>query len=390
MSIQDVLSQVKSALSSDTAKGIGKGLASAAAASLIAGPSGVSALNRGIENIRNREKERDLERVQKAKQQLYEDILREELNSKKTKNMLDLQERITSNQFGLGNNKLSSLKSSLSDKYGKISADDVAVNSKSEFKAPKIPKAAPITSTTDVGQGEDSLARGKEKARREGADYGAELVQASGGAMGKERFKEVRKKLLENLKALNLNPEQETAAWKEMTRGFMPGEYEKNQAIVNAGPDANLGAEEYFGMALPKFSGGATGMTTGALTGLSYFGIPGAIGGGIIGALSGYKMGDALTEAVDKMPQESIGNVQPIDSNLMEYGDKLIDAMNSIGITDKTKMNEINQFFAMSDIPAMPADQQIALKEYILSKLPDRKIESGGGFYSGFTGTANL
>jgi len=88
MSIQEKLSQIKKALTSDTAKSIGTGLAATGAAALVGGSGGVAALGNVMDSVKRREQERDLDKIRKIKADLEIEKLKQDVEAKKLENQI--------------------------------------------------------------------------------------------------------------------------------------------------------------------------------------------------------------------------------------------------------------------------------------------------------------
>jgi hypothetical protein len=292
MNIQEKLSQIKKALTSDTAKSIGTGLAATGAAALVGGSGGVAALGNAMESVKRREQERDLDKIRKIKADLEIEKLKQDVEAKKLENQIAI--------WNVGAKKIT-------DRVKNLPSLESVVNSKKsksekDFKTSDIPITSTMPGYTPEEDLQDNINKAIGKGREEGAEIGAAL-----GPIGPDKFKgQLRRELAAEIRSKNLNPEQEKGMWQEINERVMPGFRAKNQAMVDE--NSNVSA-----VPIQDQIGRGIAMGTGAFIGTS-MGMPwggfGAIPGGVIGG----RMGELLYDAVADYSQRSIDTAPKSDS----------------------------------------------------------------------------
>lgn len=392
--IQDALSAVKSAFTGDSVGSkVARGIAATAVAGAVGGSGGVQALGGVLGKIKAAEKERDLERVKKVKEELEKEryqvgteLDREQLLAQKLKNYDTVQNNIIGGAFGVGN--LDKAKKGISgeSKFRTTATENTpAVEPKIDLR---IPKPTPLTATSGaVGDSEKNIAA----AQMEGVKLGADVSNASGIAgIGPESFKgEKRRKLAQEISQMGLNPFQANAAHREMNEQAMPGFHEKNRQIVeNTTPeiDATTQAKANAPQALGTVGGALAGGAAG-----SFFGPIGTGIGALIGGLAGYLGSDAITEGYDRVQDKmsGVGNEAkidtPLDQKTMMYGDQIAAGLMRSGVKDYYEANALaGSLMARADLQSIPAPQREKLVRYIVSKFQPSQIRTpyeGGGLF---------
>jgi hypothetical protein len=332
---QDILSSVKTALTSDTGKAIGMGIASTAAGALLGGEAGVQAvgaLGSAVQNARERKKreereaeDRDLRKLQMTKAELDLSNAKDRRLYEKQLEMSGLQleekrEDIMKKRIANAPDQYKT--SSASDKYGKISAHDVALEDKvgkvKQLVDPKItpaPLTGPESLTVDD---EEQLQKNLEKIQTSGAQYGADAIMKAGAAgAGKEFLRKNRQDLARELQTKGLNPAQESAAWREMQEQIAPGSIAQAKKLLETKPKYT--GEESIGMALPGFSGATIGAGVGGTIG-SLLGPFGTLAGSTFGGMVGKYAMEGVTGAMDKTPKNPYDESKVPSMSLLSAG----------------------------------------------------------------------
>ena len=395
--IQDALSAVKSAFTGDSVGSkVARGIAATAVAGAVGGSGGVQALGGVLGKIKAAEKERDLERVKKVKEELEKEryqvgteLDREQLLAQKLKNYDTVQNNIIGGAFGVGN--LDKAKKGISgeSKFRTTATENTpAVEPKIDLR---IPKPTPLTATSGaVGDSEKNIAA----AQMEGVKLGADVSNASGIAgIGPESFKgEKRRKLAQEISQMGLNPFQANAAHREMNEQAMPGFHEKNRQIVeNTVPE--IDAMTKLKVMFPRVAAGIAGAGTAGAIGATYSAMNPIVTGlaAISGGLAGYLGIDAITEGYDRVQDKMSGVGSeakvdvPLDQESMMYGDQIAINLAKSGVKDYYEANALaGSLMARADLQSIPAPQREKLVRYIVSKFQPSQIRTpyeGGGLF---------
>lgn len=288
--LQDALSSVRTALTSDTGRRVATGLGGAVLAGMGGGAQGIAALGSAVQGVRDRrEREKDKEE-------------RRNLNRIRTATAeLDLQ-RAQTQQMGDFANMQERILSGAMMPFGRTARDARAsgagggsgVRGSSTGGLPRVPtqtRTGMRSADPSEVQDEDQLIKNIDRIRQDGATFGADLVRRAGlQNAGIEVLKEHRDVLSDELQAAGLFGEQLEAAWREISRQIAPVHYEQNKAIVEEGVPGKSFAD-YFETGLSGIAQGS-GLVSGAIAGgkaggmftLNPLGIGvGAIGGGLMG-----------------------------------------------------------------------------------------------------------
>lgn len=274
--LQDVISKIGSALTSDTAKNIGFSLGATTLAGMGGGTQGINALGSVVDTIQNKKKERDLAKVKENKRIMDEKLLQSKI---------DLNEQKLAG--GVGGS--SGLKSAI----GKI-------------------KPTPMTGPQSLSGAvdDDALEKNKIAMQKKGVNTALNMLKETPelkGA-GETAYKENRKPLVNELKNEGLYGPELEATYKELSRQIAPKFYQDMADMVNTGenPDNINYTPEEQSANLQENIMNTLYPTAGAMGGAaigSAFGPIGTVGGGIIGGMLGSE--GAKTIANYKTPQEN-------------------------------------------------------------------------------------
>ena len=343
--IQDLLSSVKSALTSDTAASLAKGLGATALASAVGGSAGVSALGGITKGLNENREAKRLEDIRKTKDQLSMDRDQLNLDIDKEKLLKAQTDRIAG---GADANKYGKITpwdvaiepkpergsggfGSSSEKYGKITPYDVAVEpskagrgsrrSSSDSGVPPLPassgvltgprSADPLESGQYSTDKKDVPLENRQKELIDGAEWGRKFVEDNGFAnAGHAVFKKRAQDIMNALNASGLSKYQIDGARKEIARRMAPDFYtqERKRQDEHFSDDGSWagGAWGKIKDSLQRYGPAAGGFVAGAKTGAMagtaapIFGhitpIVGGIVGGLTGAAAGYGVGDVIAE----------------------------------------------------------------------------------------------
>ena len=412
---QDILSSVKTALTSDTGKAIGMGIASTAAGALLGGEAGVQAvgaLGSAVQNARERKKreereaeDRDLRKVQMTKAELDLDASRENITGKRLDNMKKVFGDSVSGAFMPFGGKIGKGTTAATDKYGKISEYDVAVEDKTAHKYGKISeydvavedKIAKVKELTDpkitpapltgpeslMVDDEEQLQKNLEKIQASGAQHGAASVMKTGTAgYGKEFLRENRRKFAKELQAKGLNPAQESAAWREMQEQIAPGSIARAKEMLATEPEYTT--KEAFAENWPAAVGSVAGGFIGAMPGIASLNIPLAIAGGSAGFTAGNYAGRAYDEWMagqkDVAPTPAVAGADKTAADMAAYSMSLKAKMLLRSILKTASQPQdipaiIQQLPQLADFKALPVgDQERVMIELQNRVQPERGI----------------
>lgn len=372
--IQDALGSVKEALSSETAGNFFKGLAATTAAAAIGGQSGVQALSGVMGAVKEKNKQRDLEKVQKAREQLSSEtsnvnlqLLKEQLRTAELKN-----KGYEATGTFPGSPKLTTAGPR------KTAAAKTPGSVKEVQEKLKVPDSMPLTMSSGVvGDSEKNIA----KAQEQGAQLGADVsVQAGIQGKGMDVLKQNRSELAERIRALGLNPVQANAAQREMTEQVAPGEYDKIRFAVNNDPGAQLSWEESAAKNMPTAFGGSAGAVLGA--GMGMAGGPiGMAAGGALGGAIGAAISDPIAESMSKYLADNSPDMTP---EVKAYGDNIIRGLQQSGIKDVGEAAEVIEQLKLTwDFTQIPEKQRQNLINYVKAKITPMPYGPIGSFNAG-------
>lgn len=387
---QDILSSVKTALTSDTGKAIGMGIASTAAGALLGGEAGVQAvgaLGSAVQNARERKKreereaeDRDLRKVQMTKAELDLDASRENITGKRLDNIKKVFGDTVSSAFLPFGGKIGKGTTAATDKYGKISEYDVALEDKigkvQQLVDPKI-TPAPLTGPESLMvDDEEQLQKNLEKIQASGAQHGAASVMKTGTAgYGKEFLRENRRKFAKELQAKGLNPAQESAAWREMQEQIAPGSIARAKEMLATKPEYTT--KEAFAENWPAAVGSIAGGFIGAIPGIASLNIPLAIAGGSAGFTAGNYAARAYDEWMagqkDVAPTPAVAGADKTAADMAAYSMSLEAKMLLRSILKTASQPQdipaiIQQLPQLADFKALPVGDQ----ERIMTELQNR------------------
>jgi hypothetical protein len=266
------------------------------------------------------------------------------------------------------------------DKYGKISAHDVAIEKKigkvQQLVDPKItpaPLTGPESLTVDD---EKQLQKNLEKIQTSGAQYGADAIMKAGAAgAGREFLRKNRQDLAKELQAKGLNPAQESAAWREMQEQIAPGSIARAKEMLATEPEYTT--KEAFAENWPAAVGSVAGGFIGAMPGVASLNITLAIAGGSAGFTAGNYAGRAYDEWMagqkDVAPTPAVAGADKTAADMAAYSMSLEAKMllRSILKTASQPQNipsVIQQLPQLQDFKALPVGDQ----ERIMIELQNR------------------
>lgn len=387
--LQDILSGLKSFAKSDTGKALGMTLGTIAAGRY-GGTEGINALTSAIEKTKERrklaelEKEkkdierkrqtereedrqymRDLNKLKSLKAELDIDMSREKLLSEKNKNYADLQNKIM-NYAGVP----ISTGSKGSNKSGLL------------LDSEKPPKPLPPPAPTPVSiDNPKEVQKGELDAARWAAKYMANMGLIG---VGKKVWDENKHLLNQELSNTGLTKEQQSAAWKEMSRLAMPGRYEQipEEMAEAANPNYTWGEKaarlQESGLNAAGTIGGAA---LGATIGTSIVPGAGTVAGGLLGGALGYAGAKPVGSKIfsgqsDASSTPSVaGSGKNASEDMASYSDDNIYAMQiasglqKFGVTVNdvpTIMAQLDQIPEISDNKERRDKILKLVKEYLL------------------------
>jgi hypothetical protein len=401
--IQDVLSSVKTALTSDTGKAIGAGLAGVAAGALLGGEGGVQAvgaLGSAVQNARERKKreereaeDRDLRKLQKTKAELDLEASRENITGKRLDNIKKVFGDTVSSAFMPFGGKIGKSTTTATDKYGKISEHDVALEDKigkvQQLVDPKI-TPAPLTGPESLMvEDEKQLQKNLEKIQASGAQHGAASVMKTGTAgYGKEFLRENRRKFAKELQAKGLNPTQESAAWREMQEQIAPGSIARAKEMLATEPEYTT--KEAFAENWPAAVGSVAGGFIGAMPGIASLNIPLAIAGGSAGFTAGNYAGRAYDEWMagqkDVTPTPAVAGADKTAADMAAYSMSLEAKMLLRSILKTASQPQdipqiIQQLPQLADFKALPVGDQERVLIELERRIPRGPLPRIGPYY---------
>lgn len=380
---QDILSSVKTALTSDTGKAIGMGIASTAAGALLGGEAGVhavGALGSAVQGARDRKKKeeiekenRDLRKLQMTKAELDLDASRENITSKRLDNMKKIFGGAVSNAFMPYGGAIGKV----ADKYGKIGEYDVALEDKvASIKKPSF-TPTPVARTgpeSAMVSDEEQLIKNVEKIQSSAAADAAKLAIKNGYAgRGREFLLQNRTSLANDVKSFNFEPEYEKAFWRELQEQIAPGSIAKAKELLATEP--NYTVEEQAAQTWPAAVGSISGGIIGALPGIATLNLPLAIAGGSAGFTAGNYAGrtyeEWLSSQKDVTPTPAVAGADKTVADMAAYSmsleaTKLLTSLKNI-IQPQDVPSVIQQLPQLADFKALPVGDQ----ERIISELQD-------------------
>ena len=400
---QDILSSVKTALTSDTGKAIGMGIASTAAGALLGGEAGVQAvgaLGSAVQNARERKKreereaeDRDLRKVQMTKAELDLDASRENITGKRLDNIKKVFGDTVSSAFLPFGGKIGKGTTAAADKYGKIGEHDVAVEDKTAHKYGKISeydvaledkvktvkqpgfKPTPIARTGPASamvNDEEQLVKNIEKIQTSAAGDAAALAMKNGyTGKGREFLLQNRDDLAKEVQSYGFEPEYEKAFWRELQEQIAPGSIARAKAMLGSEPEYT-GAER-IAMAQPGAAGSTIGATTGMVAGSIVGGPVGAAIGTAVGSSVGGYVGKGIYGALDSQkdvtPTPAVAGADKTAADMAEYSMSLEAKMLLRSILKTASQTQnipaiIQQLPQLADFKALPVgDQERVLYE---------------------------
>ena len=358
--IQDILSSVKTALTSDTGKAIGMGIASTAAGALLGGEAGVQAvgaLGSAVQNARERKKReeleaenRDLRKLQMTKAELDLESSRENITGKRLDNMKKVFGDTVSGAFMPFGGKIGKGTTTATDKYGKISAHDVALEDKvkavkkPEFKPTPIARTGPASAMVND---EEQLVKNIEKIQASAAGDAAALAMKNGyTGKGREFLLQNRADLAREVQSYGFEPEYEKAFWRELQEQIAPGSIARAKAMLGSEPEHTT--KEAFAENWPAAVGSVAGGFIGAMPGVASLNIPLAIAGGSAGFTAGNYAGRAYDEWMagqkDVAPTPAVAGADKTAADMAGY---------SMSPEASTLLNNLRRISKPQDIPSV-------------------------------------
>jgi hypothetical protein len=387
---QDILSSVKTALTSDTGKAIGMGIASTAAGALLGGEAGVhavGALGSAVQGARDRKKKeeiekenRDLRKVQMTKAELDLEASRENITSKRLDNMKKIFGDTVSNAFMPFGGKIGKTTATV-DKYGKIGEHDVALEDKKpEFKPTPVARTGPESAMV---LDEKQLVKNIEKIQGSAASDAAALAMKNGYAgRGREFLLQNRADLANDVKSYNFEPEYEKAFWRELQEQIAPGSIAKAKELLATEP--NYTYEEQVAQTWPAAVGSISGGIIGALPGIATLNLPLAIAGGSAGFTAGNYAGRTYEEWMagqkDVAPTPAVAGADKTAADMAAYSMSLDAKMLLRSILKTASQPQdipqiIQQLPQLADFKALPVgDQERIMVELQNRVQPERGI----------------
>jgi len=386
---QDVLSSVKTALTSDTGKAIGAGLAGVTAGALLGGEGGVQAvgaLGSAVQGARDRKKKeeiekenRDLRKLQMTKAELDLDASRENITSKRLDNMKKIFGGAVSNAFMPYGGDVGKGARATADKYGKIGEHD-----EPEFKPTPIARTGPASAMVND---EKQLIKNVEKIQGSAAKDAAGLAQKLGVVgLGREYLLKNRRDLAEQVKAYSFEPEYEKAFWRELQEQIAPGSIARAKEMLGA--EADLSVTEQYAMAQPDLAGTSIGATAGGAFG-SMAGPVGIMAGTVIGGLVGGYVGRGVYSAMesqkDVAPTPAVAGADKTAADMASYS---ISPEATALINNLSRNAQPGDFDAISqqlpmlpDFKALPVGDQERVLIELERRIPRRPLPRIGPYY---------
>lgn len=399
--IQDILSSVKTALTSDTGKAIGMGIASTAAGALLGGEAGVKAvgaLGSAVQNARERKKREELEaenrnlrKLQMTKAELDLDASREDITGKRLDNIKKVFGDTVSSAFMPFGGKIGESTTTATDKYGKISEHDVALEDKvksikqpdfkpTDFEPTVVARTGPTSAMVDD---EKQLAKNVKDIQGSAAKDAAGLAQKLGVVgLGREYLLKNRRDLAEQVKAYNFEPEYEKAFWRELQEQIAPGSIARAKEMLATEPEYTT--KEAFAENWPAAVGSVAGSFIGAMPGIASLNIPLAIAGGSAGFTAGNYAGRAYDEWMagqkDVAPTPAVAGADKTAADMAAYSMSLEAKMLLRSILKTAPQPQdipqiIQQLPQLADFKALPVgDQERVMIELQNRVQPERGI----------------
>lgn len=384
---QDILSSVKTALTSDTGKAIGMGIASTAAGALLGGEAGVhavGALGSAVQGARDRKKkeelekeDRDLRKLQMTKAELDLESSRENITSKRLDNMKKIFGGAVSNAFM----PYSGATGKVADKYGKIGEHDVALEDKvASIKKPSF-TPTPVARTgpeSAMVSDEEQLIKNVEKIQGSAAGDAAKLAMKLGvvGA-GRDYLLKNRADLANEVKSYNFEPEYEKAFWRELQEQIAPGSIARAKKLL--GTEPNYTDEEQVAQTWPAAVGSLAGGIIGALPGISTLSLPLAIAGGSAGFTAGNYAGrtyeEWLSSQKDVTPTPAVAGADKTVADMAAYSMSLKAKMLLRDILKTASQPQdvpamIQQLPQLQDFKALPVGDQERIMLELQNRVP--------------------
>ncbi|HQB82925.1 MAG TPA: hypothetical protein PLR50_05480 [Candidatus Rifleibacterium sp.] len=394
---QDVLSSVKTALTSDTGKAIGAGLAGVTAGALLGGEGGVQAvgaLGSAVQGVRNRKKQeaieeenRDLRKLQKTKAELDLEASRENITGKRLDNMKKVFGDAVSGSFMPFGSKKTTV---AADKFGKMGEHDVALEDKvksikqPDFKPTVVARTGP---TSAMVNDEEQLVKNVENIQGSAAKDAAGLAQKLGVVgLGREYLLKNRRDLAEQVKAYSFEPEYEKAFWRELQEQIAPGSIARAKEMLGA--EADLSVTEQYAMAQPDLAGTSIGATAGGAFG-SMAGPVGIMAGTVIGGLVGGYVGRGVYSAMesqkDVAPTPAVAGADKTAADMASYS---ISPEATALINNLSRNAQPGDFDAISqqlpmlpDFKALPVGDQERVLIELERRIPRRPLPRIGPYY---------
>jgi len=379
--IQDALGSVKEALSSEAAGNFFKGLAATTAAAAIGGQSGVQALSGVMGAVKEKNKQRDLEKVQKAREQLSSEtsnvnlqLLKEQLRTAELKN----KGYETTGTFP-GSPKLTAAgprKTAAGPRKTAAAKTPKEVQDKIRMAGimPESRLSGEVGNPNNTVEENQAVARAE--ARKGGAEMAADTVALAGlKGKGFKVYKESRGDLMKPVSSMDA---QTVGGFnKELSNQIAPGEYDKIRFAVKNDPGAQLSWEESAAKNMPTAFGGSAGAVLGA--GMGMAGGPiGMAAGGAFGGAIGAAISDPIAESMSKYLADQNPQITP---DVASYGDEIVKGLQLSGVYDIYDVASIiDQLKSTQDFMKIPKQQQENLVNYIKAKFPSSYSRGDEGF----------
>lgn len=400
--IQDVLSSVKTALTSDTGKAIGAGLAGVATGALLGGEAGVQAvgaLGSAVQNARERKKREELEaenrnlrKLQMTKAELDLDASRENITGKRLDNIKKVFGDTVSSAFMPFGGKIGKSTTTATDKYGKISEYDVALEDKvktvkqPEFKPTPIARTGPASAMVND---EEQLVKNIEKIQTSAAGDAAALAMKNGyTGKGREFLLQNRADLAREVQSYGFEPEYEKAFWRELQEQIAPGSIARAKEMLATEPEYTT--KEAFAENWPAAVGSVAGGFIGAMPGIASLNIPLAIAGGSAGFTAGNYAGRAYDELMagqkDVTPTPAVAGADKTAADMAAYSMSLEAKMLLRSILKTASQPQdipqiIQQLPQLADFKALPVGDQERVLIELERRIPRGPLPRIGPYY---------
>ena len=372
------------------------GIASTAAGALLGGEAGVQAvgaLGSAVQNARERKKreereaeDRDLRKVQMTKAELDLDASRENITGKRLDNMKKVFGDSVSGAFMPFGGKIGKGTTAATDKYGKISEYDVALEDKvktvkqPEFKPTPIARTGPASAMVND---EEQLVKNIEKIQTSAAGDAAALAMKNGyTGKGREFLLQNRDDLAKEVQSYGFEPEYEKAFWRELQEQIAPGSIARAKAMLATEPEYTT--KEAFAENWPAAVGSIAGGFIGAIPGIASLNIPLAIAGGSAGFTAGNYAGRAYDEWMagqkDVAPTPAVAGADKTAADMAAYSMSLEAKMLLRSILKTASQPQdipaiIQQLPQLADFKALPVgDQERVMIELQNRVQPERGI----------------